>query len=106
MASTTIPSSVRQSLPAGITSFEAEQQKEIERSTTLGQEDFLKLMTAQLKNQDPMQPMENGEFLGQMAQFSTVSSIGEMAKELKALSEQMVSSRLLSSGSLIGRSVL
>ena len=63
-------------------------------------------MMAQLKNQDPMQPMENGEFLGQMAQFSTVTSVGEMAKELKGLSEQMSSSRILSSGSLIGRSVL
>ncbi len=41
-------------------------------SDSLGQNDFLKLMT-QLQNQDPMEPMENGEFMGQMAQFSTVS---------------------------------
>jgi flagellar basal-body rod modification protein FlgD len=93
-------------LPPGLSSFEAEKQKEVERSTSLGQAEFLKLMMAQLKNQDPMQPMENGEFLGQMAQFSTVTSVGEMAKELKGLSEQMSSSRILSSGSLIGRSVL
>jgi flagellar basal-body rod modification protein FlgD len=106
MASTTIPSSSRTELPSGLSSFEAEKQKEVERSTSLGQAEFLKLMMAQLKNQDPMQPMENGEFLGQMAQFSTVTSVGEMAKELKGLSDQMASSRMLSSGSLIGRSVL
>jgi flagellar basal-body rod modification protein FlgD len=87
-------------------SYEAEKQKDAERSAMLGQEDFLKLMTAQLKNQDPMQPMENGEFLGQMAQFSTVSSIGDMSKQLQSLSEQFVASRMLSSGSLIGRQIL
>ena len=37
------------------------------RSTELGQEDFLTLMTTQLRNQDPFKPMENGEFLGQLA---------------------------------------
>ena len=41
----------------------------------LGQEDFLKLMTTQLQNQDPFAPMENGEFIAQMAQFSTVTAI-------------------------------
>jgi len=106
MASTTIPSSARSELPPGVLSLEAERQKETQRSSTLGQAEFLKLMMAQLKNQDPMQPMENGEFLGQMAQFSTVNSIGEMSKQLQGLSEQMASTRLLSSGSLIGRSVL
>ena len=38
---------------------------------TLGQEEFLTLMTAQLQNQDPMEPMDNGDFIAQMAQFST-----------------------------------
>ena len=37
---------------------------------TLGQSDFLKLMTTQLQNQDPFAPMENAEFIAQMAQFS------------------------------------
>jgi len=106
MASATISTANRQVLPPGVLSYEAEKQKDVERSSSLGQEDFLKLMTAQLQNQDPMQPMENGEFLGQMAQFSTVSSITEMSKQLQSLSDQFVANRLLSSGSLIGRQVL
>jgi flagellar basal-body rod modification protein FlgD len=106
MASTSIPTAGRTPLPPGVSSYEAEKQKEVQRSTSLGQAEFLKLMTAQLKNQDPLAPMENGEFLGQMAQFSTVNSIGEMATQLKALSDQMGANRMLSSGSLIGRSVL
>ena len=106
MTSATAPNSVDTSLPPGVMSLASEQQKQTTASATLGQGDFLKLMTAQLKNQDPMAPMDNGQFLGQMAQFSTVSSLGDMATQLKALSDQMSGSRLLSSGSLIGRSVL
>ena len=41
----------------------------------LGQEDFLALMVAQLENQDPTKPMDNNEFLSQMAQFSMVKGI-------------------------------
>jgi flagellar basal-body rod modification protein FlgD len=53
----------------------------------LGQEDFLALMIQQLRNQDPLKPMENGEFIGQMAQFSTVSGIADMSKSLAGLTE-------------------
>ncbi|HEU4618215.1 MAG TPA: flagellar hook capping FlgD N-terminal domain-containing protein, partial [Gammaproteobacteria bacterium] len=44
----------------------------------LGQADFLRLMITQLRNQDPFKPMESGEFLGQIAQFGTVSGIDEV----------------------------
>ena len=49
----------------------------------LGQEDFLKLMTTQLQNQDPFAPMDNGDFIAQMAQFSTVTGIKEINNYLK-----------------------
>ncbi|MEE8481945.1 MAG: flagellar hook capping FlgD N-terminal domain-containing protein, partial [Acidiferrobacterales bacterium] len=39
----------------------------------IGQGDFLKLMMTQLRNQDPFKPLDSGEFLSQIAQFSTVS---------------------------------
>ena len=41
-------------------------------SPNLGQADFLRLLTAQMQNQDPLKPLDNAEFLSQMAQFSTV----------------------------------
>ena len=47
----------------------SEDKKTSENKSTLGQEDFLKLMTTQLQNQDPFAPMENGDFIAQMAQF-------------------------------------
>jgi flagellar basal-body rod modification protein FlgD len=45
--------------------------------TTLDQGDFLALMAAQLKNQDPTKPVDNTEYVAQMAQFSTVNGIAE-----------------------------
>ena len=58
-------------------------------SDQLGQEEFLKLMTAQLQNQDPFKPMDNGDFIAQMAQFSTVTGIREMGATMTGLADQL-----------------
>jgi len=81
-------------------------QAEVERTSVLGQSDFLKLMTTQLMNQDPLQPMENGEFLAQMAQFSTVSGITEMNDSIQNLSESYRSQQLMQASGLINKSAL
>ena len=44
-------------------------------SSNLGKDDFLQLLTTQLKNQDPMNPMEDMDFIGQMAQFSSLEQM-------------------------------
>jgi flagellar basal-body rod modification protein FlgD len=72
----------------------------------LGQEDFLALMIQQLRNQDPLKPMENGEFIGQMAQFSTVSGIADMTKSVAALTDAFNSGQALQAASMVGRTVL
>jgi len=72
----------------------------------LGQDDFLELMMQQLKNQDPMEPMDNGEFLGQMAQFSTVSGIESMEASLTQLTDTYSTGQTLQSAQLVGREVL
>ena len=72
---------------------------------TLGQSDFLKLMTTQLQNQDPFAPMENAEFIAQMAQFSTVTGITEMGTELKGIAEQLGEFRIATAANLLGSSV-
>jgi flagellar basal-body rod modification protein FlgD len=72
----------------------------------LGQEQFLELMTAQLQNQDPFKPMESGDFLGQIAQFSTVEGIGDLNDAFSGLSQSLVSNQALQAANLVGREVL
>jgi len=77
-----------------------------EDPNSLAQDDFLTLMTTQLKHQDPMKPMENGDFLGQMAQFSTVSGIGDLKESFDNMATSFGSTQALSAAGLIGKSVL
>jgi flagellar basal-body rod modification protein FlgD len=72
----------------------------------LGQEDFLKLMTTQLQNQDPFAPVDNADFIAQMAQFSTVTGITSMDETMKSVSEQLSEMRIASTTQLMGHSVL
>lgn len=55
----------------------------------MGQTDFLRLMTTQLKAQDPFNPVDNQAMVAQMAQFSSVAGIEEMNVALKSIAEQM-----------------
>ncbi|PWK60425.1 flagellar hook assembly protein FlgD [Roseicyclus mahoneyensis] len=75
-------------------------------TSDLGQGDFLLLMTTQLQNQDPFAPMENGEFLAQMAQFSTVSGLESVNQTLGMISGQIGGSRIATGASLLGQQVL
>ena len=72
----------------------------------LGQAEFLELMTAQLKYQDPLEPMENGDFIAQMAQFGTVSGIGDLNAAFSEMSASLQSSQALQASTMVGRSVL
>jgi flagellar basal-body rod modification protein FlgD len=72
----------------------------------LGQEDFLHLMVTQLKNQDPFKPLESGEFLGQLAQFGTVSGLAGLQTSFDSLAGSLVSNQALQASTLVGRSAL
>lgn len=84
-------------------STQRELQSQENDRTKLGQEDFLKLMTSQLQQQDPFKPMENGDFLGQMAQFSTVQGVEDLSGSFNTLSTSLHSSQALQASSMIGR---
>ena len=75
-------------------------------SMDMGQADFLKLMTTQLRNQDPFEPIENGEFLGQIAQFGTVSGIQELQQSFGDLSSALQANRALQASVLVGKQVM
>ena len=59
------------------------------QSQTLGQADFIRLMTTQMRLQDPLEPVDNKEMIAQMAQFSSLSGIENINSTLKAISAQL-----------------
>jgi flagellar basal-body rod modification protein FlgD len=67
---------------------------------TLGKDDFLQILVTQLKNQDPMQPMEDKEFIAQMAQFSSVEQLTNISTQIGLMRQSLG----FASG-LIGKSV-
>ena len=71
-------------------------------SQELGKDDFLKLLITQLQNQDPTSPMENTEFIAQMAQFSSLEQMTNMSTEFTKLANMLNSGEAVS---LLGRSV-
>jgi flagellar basal-body rod modification protein FlgD len=70
------------------------------------QDRFLKLLVAQLNNQDPLNPMDNAQMTTQMAQINTVSGIQELNATLKGMATQFGSMQSLQGTSLIGREAL
>ena len=76
------------------------------KKTELDQQAFLNLMITQLKNQDPMKPMESGDFLSQIAQFGTVNGITGLQKSFASLSTSLQSSQALQASTMVGRDVI
>ena len=106
---TDINKSSEQSLNAILSKLGVKTQEEVQKQgnkNTLGQEDFLKLMTAQLQNQDPFAPMDNGDFIAQMAQFSTVTGITEINNNLTNLGSKLEPNRVATAAQFLGHSVL
>lgn len=58
-------------------------------SSTLGKDQFLKILITQLQNQDPTQPMEDKEFIAQMAQFSSVEQLMNISTQLTAMNQSL-----------------
>jgi flagellar basal-body rod modification protein FlgD len=69
------------------------------------QDRFLKLLVAQMQNQDPMNPMDNAQVTSQMAQIQTVSGISTLDSSVKTLASQFGQMQMLQSVSLVGREV-
>ena len=70
------------------------------------QDRFLKLLVAQLSNQDPMNPMDNAQMTTQMAQINTVTGIQQLNLTMQTMAEQFSAMQTLQGTQMIGRSVL
>ena len=72
----------------------------------LGKDAFLQLLVTQLKNQNPLEPQDNGAFVAQLAQFSSLEGITTLNDTVSGLASNYNSSQALQASSLVGRSVI
>src|SRR5512141_1710679 len=73
---------------------------------TLGKDDFLKLLTTQMQHQDPLNPMDNTQFVAQLAQYSSVEELQNVGSRLDTLLVAEATTNQLGAASLVGRQVL
>ena len=90
--------------PTQITGFKAEPPEAVERVPVkmLGQNEFLKLLVTQMRNQDPMQPVSDTEFIAQMAQFSSLEQTKTMGADIAKLRQ---GNDFLQATNLLGKNV-
>ena len=76
------------------------------KTKTLGKDDFMKLLLAQLKNQDPLKPIDGTDFAAQLAQFSSLEQLSNMNTELKNQSLSQMTMNYAQSVNMIGKEVV
>ena len=75
---------------------------ELGAAAGMGKDDFMQLLIAQLKNQDPMKPMEDKEFITQLAQFSSLEAMDKLTDQMEDLTGSQM---LVQAATLIGKQV-
>jgi len=77
-----------------------------EKSNELNQKDFIELLVAQVKNQDPTKPMDPSQFMSQLTQSSMVNGINDLQTSFDSLATKLSSDQSLQAAGLVGKSVL
>ena len=85
--------------------YEEQQMQALTQEDALGRDAFLKLLTTQLTNQNPLDPMDNEAFVAQLAQFSSVEGIKGMQTSLEQMVSGMRQDQMLTGANLVGKSV-
>lgn len=98
LSATSAPSATLSTAPSAATGSASD--------VNASQDRFMKLLVAQLKNQDPMNPMDNAQMTSQMAQINTVTGIQQVNETLKSMATQFSSLQVLQATSMVGRNVL
>ena len=102
MATDTIASS---SLLQNVSRYEDVKDQAKKTKEDMGKQEFLTLFTAQLQNQNPLEPVKNEAFVAQLAQFSQLEALTNMQGSLDTFVTSMSGERMLNSASLIGKKV-
>ncbi|MCP8616518.1 flagellar hook assembly protein FlgD [Salirhabdus salicampi] len=81
------------------------QKREPSRTTDLGKNEFLKILMTQLQNQDPLNPLEDKEFISQMATFSSLEQLTNISSTMNRFLESQTNAPIVQYSHLIGKSV-
>ncbi|MGM7681697.1 flagellar hook assembly protein FlgD [Cytobacillus sp. Hm23] len=94
------------SIPSTYSLATYEQEQRNTGSSALGKDEFLKILMTQLQNQDPLNPMEDKDFIAQMATFSSLEQMTNMNDSIERLIEQTIQTNLVSYQQFVGKEVL
>ncbi|KZY63134.1 flagellar biosynthesis protein FlgD [Oleiphilus sp. HI0071] len=89
-----------------LSGYRLEGSQEAAKKGDLGKNEFLELMIAQLENQNPLEPQDNGAFISQLAEFSALEEMQQISSTVDSFSEQFQSSQALQASAMVGRNVL
>jgi len=76
------------------------------KNDALGRDEFLKLLMAQLENQDPLSPAEGTEFVAQLAQFSVVEGVQDLNDSFEGMNTSLKSNQAIQASALVGHTVI
>ncbi|TLS36636.1 flagellar hook assembly protein FlgD [Pseudalkalibacillus caeni] len=88
-----------------ITTNPGQKQQSFQEKNTLGKEQFLQILVAQLSNQDPLQPMQDREFISQMAQFSGLEQMTNLNGTMNRFIDHQMQSSISENSHLIGKQI-
>lgn len=75
-------------------------------NSALGKDEFLKILMAQLQNQDPLSPMEDKDFIAQMAQFTSLEQMVNMTSMIEQMVQAQTASQMINYQSFVGKNVV
>ena len=95
-----------QSVSDVLSEYRFEPKNKASGSNELGKNEFMKLMIAQMENQNPLDPQDNGAFISQLAEFSSLEEMQGISASVNNFTNQFKSSQALQASAMVGRSVL
>lgn len=88
----------------GVSTYQSTDSKST-ASQGLGQDAFMKILIAQLRNQNPLEPMKDAEFIAQMAQFTSLEQLTSLNKTMTNYTEKMSGSSMADYAEMIGKEI-
>ncbi|MBZ0332802.1 basal-body rod modification protein FlgD [Marinobacter sp. JH2] len=86
--------------------YRVQQDSKAQGGSELGKDAFMELMLAQMKNQNPLEPQDNGDFISQLAQFSSLEEMQNLTGTVDEVAGQFRSSQALQASAMVGKTVL